>query len=209
MSTPAVSNGTEATLDTPRLIIEFPPAAAADDISLISAITKLVNLVFIEAEVGIWNQGFVRTSDAEVADFIRKGQLAVAYLASPSLASEEGQGTPQKGQLVGCVYVKRASDTMCTLGMLTLDKTHQGLGLGREIFKFVEEYCLSLGCDTLGLDILVPTSYAHPLKTRMEAWYRRLGFQLVRLADFADDYPALAPLLAGPVDYRVFEKKLK
>ncbi|KAK0764628.1 hypothetical protein N5P37_002094 [Trichoderma harzianum] len=211
MSTPALSNGTEATssTDTPRLIIEFPPAAVADDLSLISAITKLVNLVFIEAEVGIWNHGFVRTSDAEVADFIRKGQLAVAYLASPSLASEEDQGTPQKGQLVGCVYVKRASDSMCTLGMLTLDKTHQGLGLGREIFKFVEEYCLSLGCDTLGLDILVPTSYAHPLKTRMEAWYRRLGFQLVRLADFADDYPALAPLLAGPVDYRVFEKKLK
>ncbi|PNP56468.1 hypothetical protein THARTR1_03164 [Trichoderma harzianum] len=208
MSTPALSNGTEAASGTPRLIIEFPPAAAADDLSLISAITKLVNLVFIEAEAGIWNHGFVRTSDAEVADFIRKGQLAVAYLAAPALASQD-QALPQKGQLVGCVCVKRSSDAMCTLGMLALDKTHQGLGLGREIFQFVEEYCLSLGCTTLGLDILVPTSYAHPLKTRMEAWYRRLGFQMVRLADFADDYPALAPLLSGPVDYRVFEKRLK
>ncbi|KAK4068435.1 uncharacterized protein Triagg1_7374 [Trichoderma aggressivum f. europaeum] len=208
MSTPALSNGTDVTPGTPRLIIEFPPAAVVDDLSLISAITKLVNLVFIEAEAGIWNHGFVRTSDAEVADFIRKGQLAVAYLASPSLTSED-QGLLQKGQPVGCVCVKRSSDSMCTLGMLALDKTHQGLGLGREIYQFVEEYCLSLGCNTLGLDILVPTSYAHPLKTRMEAWYRRLGFQLVRLADFADDYPALAPLLSGPVDNRVFEKKLK
>ncbi|KAL7958462.1 hypothetical protein V8C34DRAFT_282882 [Trichoderma compactum] len=120
--------------DTSRA--EFPPAAVADDLSLISAITKLVNLVFVEAEAGIWNHGFVRTSDAEVADFICKGQLAVAYLASPSLASED-QGIPQKSQLVGCVYVKRSSDSLCTLGMLTLDKTHQGLGLGREIFKFV------------------------------------------------------------------------
>ncbi|KAL7905699.1 acyl-CoA N-acyltransferase [Trichoderma velutinum] len=207
MSTSVVSNGTAASSGTPRLVIEFPPVAAADDLSQVSAITELVNLVFIEAEVGIWNHGFVRTSDAEVANFIRKGQLAVAYLASPSLASED-QGIPQKGQLVGCVCVKRSSDTMCTLGMLTLDKTHQGLGLGREIFNFVEEYCLSVGCTTLGLDLLVPTSYAHPLKTRMDAWYRRLGFQQVRLADFADDYPTLAPLLSGPVDYRVFEKKL-
>ncbi|KAL6816004.1 acyl-CoA N-acyltransferase [Trichoderma sp. SZMC 28013] len=210
MSTPVLSNGTEAISGTSRLIIEIPPAELADDLSLISSITKLVNVVFIEAEVGIWNHGFVRTSDAEVADFIRKGQLAVAYLASPSPSlTSKGQGTLQRGQLVGCVYVKRRSDSLCTLGMLTLDKTHQGLGLGREIFKFVEEYCLSLGCTTLGLDILVPTSPPHPLKTRMEAWYRRLGFQLVRLADFADDFPTLAPLLSGPAEFKVFEKKLK
>lgn len=207
MSPSALANGTEAASGTPRLVIEFPPVTAADNLSEISAITELVNRVFIDAEAGIWNEGFVRTSDAEVADFIRKGQLALAYLASSPSASEDQ--AIQKGQLVGCVCVKRASDSMCTLGMLSLDKTHQGLGLGREIFKFVEEYCLSLGCTTLGLDILMPTSYDHPLKTRMHAWYLRLGFQQVRLGDFGDDYPALVPLLSGPVVYRVFEKKLK
>lgn len=208
MSPSALVNDGETTPGTPRLVIEFPPAAAADAISEISAITKLVNLVFVEAEVGIWNDGFVRTSDAEVADFIRKGQLALAYLAPPPLVSE-GRGILPKGQLVGCVCVKRISDSMCTLNMLSLDKAYQGLGLGREIFQFVEDHCLSLGCTTLELDILVPTSYDHPLKTRMQAWYIRLGFQQVRLGDFAEDYPALAPLLSGPVVYRVFEKKLK
>ncbi|KAL7790338.1 acyl-CoA N-acyltransferase [Trichoderma ceciliae] len=197
-----------ATSDTPRLVIEFPPTAAADDLTEISAITSLVNVVFVEAEAGIWNNGFLRTSDAEVADFIRRGQLALAYLASPS-ASSDGPRSHQKGQLVGCVCIKQNSDSMCTLSMLALDKTHQGLGLGREIFSFVEQNCLSLGCTTLALDILVPTSYAHPLKTRMQAWYMRLGFQEVRLADFAEEYPALAPLLSGPVVYRLFEKKLR
>lgn len=194
--------------DNARLIIEFAPASAAENLSEISAITKLANDVFIEAEVGIWNTSFVRTNDAEVAELIRKGELAVAYLASPSSPSD-GPETLQKGQLVGCACLKRLSESTCTLNMLTLDTKHQGLGLGREIFKFVEDHCLSLGCTTLALDILVPTSYVHPLKTRIQAWYIRLGFQEVRLADFAKEYPSLAPLLAGPVAYRVFEKKLR
>ncbi|PTB62448.1 hypothetical protein BBK36DRAFT_1129444 [Trichoderma citrinoviride] len=202
----------EVSKGTPRLLIEFPPPAAADNLTEISAITKLVNHVFIEGEAGIWNNGYVRTSDAEVTDLIRKGQLAVAYLASPSLASEKKPSAEQlvgKGPPVGCVCVKRNSDTLCSLGMLAIDKAYQGLGLGREIFQFVEDHCLSLGCTTLGLDILVPTSYDHPLKTRMQAWYKRLGFRETRLADFAEEYPALAPLLSGPVVYRVFEKKLR
>ncbi|KAL6870264.1 acyl-CoA N-acyltransferase [Trichoderma novae-zelandiae] len=211
MSPSALVNDGEIPSGSPRLLIEIPPAAAADNLSEISAITKLVNLVFIEAEAGIWNNGFVRISDAEVAELIRKGQLALAYLASPALASGKppAERLVGKGQLVGCVCIKRISDSICTLSMLALDKTYQGLGLGREIFQFVEDYCLSLGCTTLGLDILVPTSYDHPLKTRMQAWYKRLGFQEVRLADFAEEYPALAPLLSGPVVYRVFEKKLR
>lgn len=206
MSPTALVNDGETPSGTPRLLIEFPPAAAADNASKISAITKLVNRVFIEGEAGIWNSGYVRTSDAEVADFVRKGQLALAYLASPALASEKEPD--RKGQLVGCVCVKRISDSLCTLSMLALDEAYQGLGLGREIFQFVEDHCRALGCTTLGLDILVPTSYDHPLKTRMQAWYKRRGFRETRLADFAEEYPALAPLLSGPVVYRVFEKKL-
>ncbi|KAL7813120.1 acyl-CoA N-acyltransferase [Trichoderma aethiopicum] len=207
MSPTALANDGETLPGTPRLLIEFPPAATADNSSEVSAITKLVNDVFIEGEAGIWNNGYVRTSDAEVADFIRKGQLALAYLASPTAASEKTLN--RKGQLVGCVCVKRNSDSLCTLSMLALDKSYQGLGLGREIFQFVEDYCLALGCTTLGLDILVPTTYDHPLKTRMQAWYKRRGFRETRLADFAEEYPALAPLLSGPVVYRVFEKKLR
>ncbi|KAK1251389.1 hypothetical protein MKX07_006868 [Trichoderma sp. CBMAI-0711] len=208
MSPPALLHHGESPSGTPRLLIEFPHAAAADNAADISAITGLVNRVFIEGEAGIWNNGYVRTSDAEVADLIRKGQLAVAYLAPPAATSEK-ELLDQKGRLVGCVCVKQNSSSMCTLSMLALDKTYQGLGLGREMFQFVEDYCLSLGCTTLGLDILVPTTYDHPLKTRMQAWYKRRGFRETRLADFAEEYPALAPLLSGPVVYRVFEKKLR
>lgn len=197
----AAASGTNSS----RLIIELAPASAAENLSEVSAVTKLANDVFIEAEVGIWNTGFVRTNDAEVAELIRKGELAVAYLASPS----DGPETLKKGQLVGCACIKRTSESTCTLSMLTLDTKHQGLGLGREIFKFVEDHCLSIGCTILALDILVPTSYAHPLKTRMQAWYTRLGFEQVRLADFSKQYPSLAPLLAGPVVYRVFGKRLR
>ncbi len=35
-----------------------------------------------------------------------------------------------------------------------------------------------------------------------------MGYEEVGSGSFADDFPNLAPLLAGPCKYRVFEKRL-
>ncbi|KAK5995757.1 hypothetical protein PT974_04175 [Cladobotryum mycophilum] len=193
---------------SPALTINFPAATTADDALLVSAIVRLVNLVFVEAEAGIWRDGFNRTTETEVVELIRQGQLALGYLnIEPSSAPIDGYLTPH-GLLVGGICIKRTSPTLGSFNMLALDKRYQGTGLGRELVLFAERHCRELGCSTMALDLLVPTTYAHPLKTRMQAWYLRLGYEIMKLGSFAEDYPELAPLLAGPVEFRFFEKKL-
>jgi hypothetical protein len=58
------------------------------------------------------------------------------------------------------------------------------------------------------LELLVPTTFEHAFKSRMQAWYQRRGYRVVKLGSFDQEYPALAVHLVGPVEYRIFHKDL-
>lgn len=73
------------------------------------------------------------------------------------------------------------------------------------------------------LHLLVPTGFEHTFKMRLRAWYKRMGYTEVSAEgdgehgegsteskgkDVASEFPELAPLLAGPALFYVFEKKL-
>ena len=90
--------------------------------------------------------------------------------------------------------------------MLALDSKHKGNGLGRQLVVFAENECCRRGCKTMQLELLVPTGFQHSGKARMQAWYLRLGYKIVKLGDFYEEYPDLAGILAGPTEYRIFEK---
>ncbi|RYP91943.1 hypothetical protein DL770_001917 [Monosporascus sp. CRB-9-2] len=213
--------------------IEIPPAAAADDAPFVDRLARIVNEVYVEAEAGIWRDGFQRTSAAEVAELIRAGELAVAYLVngnrnSSSISNKsdtnDGKGNnnmtrsqPQP-QPIGCVCIKKlpagdadgedAGEEKGEFGMLALDVAHRGGGLGRAMVRFAEDRCRGRGLTTMQLELLFPTAFEHAFKARLQRWYARMGYAEVRLQSFADDFPCLAPLLAGPCEYRIFEKRL-
>ncbi|RYP34035.1 hypothetical protein DL767_004477 [Monosporascus sp. MG133] len=210
--------------------IEIPPPAAADDAPFVDRLVRIVNEVYLEAEVGIWRDGFQRTSAAEVAEMIRAGELAVAYLVngnsrSSSISNKSdtnddkdsnmarSQPQPQP-QPIGCVCIKKlpvgedAGEEKGEFGMLALDAAHRGGGLGRAMVRFAEDRCRGRGLATVQLELLFPTAFEHAFKARLQRWYARMGYAEVRLGSFADDFPCLAPLLAGPCEYRIFEKRL-
>ena len=57
--------------------------------------------------------------------------------------------------------------------------------------------------------LLAPRDWTHPFKARLREWYEcRLGYEPMHEADFAADYPRIAPLLACPCTYTVFHKEL-
>lgn len=180
---------------TNSISMSFPAISKADDNEVVSKLTNLVNAVYSEAEADIFKPGYQRTTPDEVSSLIRKGQLAVAYLADTL-------------EPVGCVSIKRLSPEKGQFGMLALDSVYRGSGLGRSIALFTEDYCRQNGCRIMQLELLVPTTSKHAFKERMQAWYLRLGYKIVKLESFEKDYPALAPLLVGPTEYRVFEKAL-
>ncbi|KAM0425718.1 hypothetical protein ACHAPT_008965 [Fusarium lateritium] len=177
------------------IVIKIPPSADANDTSLASTIASIVNIAYTEAERDLFLPDYQRTSAEEVAQFIRNGQLAVAYL--------EDSGHP-----IGCVVIKLLGPSRGEFGMLALDAKHQGAGLGRQLAMFAEAECRRNGCTMMQLEVLVPKTFRHAGKERMQAWYQRLGYEIVKLGSFDEDYPELAKILSGPTDYRIFEKKL-
>jgi hypothetical protein len=46
------------------------------------------------------------------------------------------------------------------------------------------------------------------VKEFLAAWYTRSGYALTRTGTIDEAYPALAPLLATPCDFRIYRKDL-
>ncbi|KAF2973436.1 hypothetical protein GQX73_g103 [Xylaria multiplex] len=205
-STPAPSQRSD---DNTKAMIEVPPSSAADDKHLTEALTALVNAVYSTAERDIYSTDFERTSTEDVADLLRAGELAIAYLPRPD-ANEDASSFHQTwGTPIGCISMKQISPTTGEFGMLAVDPAHRGAGVGGGLVRFAEERCYrNLGLGAMRLELLAPVHFEHGGKTRLQAWYESLGYVHVELRDFKGAYPHLHELLSGPTEFRVFEKRL-
>ena len=102
---------------------------------------ELTNEVYAVAEAGLWTDGAIRTTVGQIVEFTRAGQIAVARM---------------DGQVVGCVRVQRLDERTCEFGMLCADPAHRGIGIGRELIRFVERKSHGDGMSTMQLELLVP-----------------------------------------------------
>ncbi|KAM0278865.1 hypothetical protein ACHAQH_004943 [Verticillium albo-atrum] len=175
--------------------IGFPPTSDAERLEFVNGIVDVVNQAYAETEGDIFVPGYKRTTANEVAGLIRAGRLVVATQGSA-------------GEPVGCVSLKAMSPTRTSFAMLALMPNYRGSGLGKKLVQFVEEHSRSQGCTVMQVELLVPTTFEHPFKKRLDAWYSKMGYQLAKVGQFDQDYPDLAPLLAGPADYKISEKPL-
>jgi GNAT superfamily N-acetyltransferase len=164
-----------------------------DDAGLAAEIAGLVNRVYAEAEAGIWVEGAARTIEAEVADLIHAGQIAV-------VRSDE--------RVVGAVRVQQLDDGVGEFGMLVAAPEERGTGVGRNLVSFAERWGRERGLSHMQLELLVPRTWTHPVKEFLRGWYTRIGYRVVRTGDFGQDYPQLVPHLACPCDFLVFHKDL-
>ncbi len=178
---------------TPQIEIQLLPAAASEDSSLMERITSLSNEVYAVAEDGLWTDGATCTTVDEVAELTRDGQIAVAR---------------QGGRLVGSVRVQRLDERTGEFGMLAADPAHRGIGVARELVRFAEQKFRAEGLGTMQLELLVPRDWTHPTKEFLAAWYTRIGYRVVRTGTIDEAYPALAPLLATPCDFVIYQKDL-
>ncbi|KAM0335441.1 hypothetical protein ACHAQA_000487 [Verticillium albo-atrum] len=175
--------------------IGFPPTSAAERDDFVGTLVDVVNKAYTETEGDLFVPGYQRTNFPEIAELIRNGRLAVA--------SRGAAGEP-----VGCVWLKLLPPTRASFAMLALDPAYRGGGLGKRLIQFVEEHSRSLGCTVMQLELLVPTTFEHVFKKRLEAWYTKMGYALINVGQFEVDYPAIAALLAGPTEYRIYERSL-
>jgi ribosomal protein S18 acetylase RimI-like enzyme len=178
---------------TQRIEIRPLPTTASADVTVMERITDLINQVYAVAEDGLWVDGAVRTTVDEVGELTSAGQIAVARL---------------NGRIVGCVRIQRLDGGTGEFGMLAADLGHRGAGIGRELVRFAERKSQQDGLTTMRLELLVPRNWSHPSKEFLAAWYTRMGYRILRTATIEETYPALAPLLATPCDFVIYEKNL-
>jgi len=173
--------------------IGFLAADAADDSSMVSALTRLINDVYKVAEDGLWATGAARTTVAEVAALIRGGQVATGEV---------------DGRLAGCVRIQVLGDGVGEFGMLAVAPGDRGTGLGRELVRFAELACRERQCDIMQLELLVPRNWTHPSKQFLADWYTRIGYGPIRIDRTEESYPDLDPLLATACDFVIYRKSL-
>jgi GNAT superfamily N-acetyltransferase len=178
---------------SPPIEIQLLPAAASDDARLMERISDLTNEVYTVAEEGLWTDGATRTTVDEVAELTAAGEIAVARL---------------RGQIAGSVRVQRLDESTGEFGMLVADLAHRGVGIGRELVRFAEQTCRADGLGNMQLELLVPRDWTHPTKEFLAAWYTRIGYRVARTGTIDEAYPALAPLLATPCDFVIYQKDL-
>jgi GNAT superfamily N-acetyltransferase len=174
-------------------MIELLPAGEADDRRVVGEIADLVNRVYAVAEEGLWVDGAARTTSSEVAEMVAAGEIAAARA---------------DGRIIGSVRVQQLDDRVGEFGMLVADPARRGEGIGRELIRFAEELSRGRGLGVMQLELLFPRDWSHPAKEFLHAWYTRIGYEPARRGDLGDAYPHLAPLLATPCDFVIYEKPL-
>ena len=168
-------------------------ASAGEDPRVVKRLTELINEVYATAEEGLWRDGATRTTPSQVAGLVRAREIAVATVS---------------GELVGAVRVWAVSEVTGETGMLVADPERRNIGVGSALIAFAEGRGRELGLRTMQLELLVPRGWQHPTKVFLDEWYRRIGYRVTRTTGVAESEPELAPLLAVPCEFVVYEKSL-
>jgi len=88
----------------------------------------------------------------------------VAYMKAGTYFVVDGE----KGVLASCMYLERRGDRMY-LGMLAVNPSCQGSGLGKRMTMAAERQAASSGCQAIDIRVV-------NLRTELPPFYRALGF---------------------------------
>jgi GNAT superfamily N-acetyltransferase len=133
------------------------------------AITALVNQAF---EIEAFFKRGDRTTIEEILRMMMTGEFLVV----------DGDAD---GRLAACVYVERNGPSSY-FGMLSVDPSLQGRGVGRTLIDIVESNARGAGCDRVEIHVV-------NLRTELVPYYRRLGYVETGVLPFPDDSKIIQP----------------
>ena len=109
---------------------------------------------------------------------------------------------PTDGQPIACVHLERTGED-CYLGMLTIQPTGQGAGLGRQLLEAAERWAV----DEWSSDVMHMTVIAQ--RTELIAWYERRGYARTgKRKPFPYDDPRFGLPLRDDLVFEVLQKPL-
>jgi GNAT superfamily N-acetyltransferase len=134
----------------------------------IGAIVQLVNEAFLVEQFFIERE---RTDTAHVRSLMEKGMF---------LLLEEDS------ELVGCVYAELRIDRGY-FGMLSVEPSRQGEGIGSRLVQAVEQYFRDAGCKFSELKIV-------NVRTELHAMYKQWGYSDAGTDPYDDPTPTKIPV---------------
>ena len=152
-------------------------AVRAATIRDVPPLVTLINTAFV-VERHFVNRD--RTDINEVAVYLEKGTFLIAEGAD--------------GGFDASVYLQTHGDRGY-IGMLAVNPTLQGHGIGRQMMTAAEQYCRAAGCRAVDIKIV-------NLRTELPPFYRKLGYADCGTAPFDD------PKLTKPAHFILMAKSL-
>lgn len=165
------------------------PATAAD----VPTLVAFVNSVY-RGETS--RQGW--TTEAHLLD----GPRIDAESLQEMLQAEDAtllMGRNTAGELVGSVYLQRQAGTMY-LGMLSVDATRQGGGIGNCLLGAADDHARARGCSRMKITVI-------SVRDELLAWYERHGYRRTGATVPFPDNPKFG-IPRQPLELLVLEKVL-
>jgi len=132
----------------------------------VQVLTTIINKAYNIGEKGFWVPQWTRTTTSEIATLVGEGKLVGAFLSN---------------RIAGCIRTSLVSDKEAEFGMLAVEDSLWGSGLGRELVQFVEDMWMVRGVKKLHLEIVVPRTWISESKEVLKGWYGRRGYMKGRV----------------------------
>jgi GNAT superfamily N-acetyltransferase len=128
----------------------------------VAAIVALINQAY---EVERFFVEGHRTSDAEIASLMEQGAFLVAHDSA--------------GRLVGSVYTEPRANDRGYIGLLAVDPSAQGGGLGSRLMESAEQHLRERGSRDVDISVV-------NLRLELPRFYERRGYRADRTMPFTD-----------------------
>jgi predicted N-acetyltransferase YhbS len=157
-------------------------------------VTDTVTIRIAEAADIVRIVALLNAAFAMERDFIAKDRTSAPeidrYMTTGTFLVVDGEA----GRLAACVYLEQRGDRLY-LGMLAVDPSRQGSGLGRRMMNAAETHAAARGCKAIDIRIV-------DRRTELPPFYTALGF-----VDNGTE-PLNEPLLTKPAHFIRMTKRV-
>jgi GNAT superfamily N-acetyltransferase len=173
---------------------------------MLEMVVDLINDAFVLSDEGLFTRNPGKTKKKEITELIKEDKLLFAY----TTPMKEGKLPSPVGSVVIDVNYEKESGT-AQFGMMAVHHGHKKKGLAKMFVSECENMAKKAGCSAIKTSNLELAEKELPHKKFLNDFYtQKLGYQ----KDFEQDYskmdldPKVVPLIAGPIKYSEFIKKI-
>ena len=151
---------------------------------------------YAQTEIEIWGENYARISKDDFKKIVESKEMFFAY---------------KNEQVVGCVRLLRVNAKTCSFGLLSVDFSVKGQGIGRKLVETVEKEAILFGAKFMDIEILKAKDIRVQSKIDLHNWYTRLGYEYFGTDSFVSLKPAeseKAKKLINPSEFDQYRKTL-